>query len=957
MKMIKLSGLCRLTALALLAFIPAGGRADTLYATRGNSLFQFNSALGAGSQSTITNFPGSATTTVAVDSHGNIFVATGGNDSTDWGDIYEITTNGMHTVATGLYQPQSLAVDSRGNLFELDGYTDSGQNINECINTGGTLSSTPVTFASEEDVIGPGYPLNALAFDSAGDLFVASGYGTYKFTNNAGTLSSVATLFSSDDSFSLAFDSSGNLFLGSYGIVEYVNAAGTLSSTPVTVYDGGYAYGMAFDSHDNLFVSDIAGSGNLYELTNNAGTLSSTPGILIGGFYASSLAFLPVAPPSKLYVAGDESIYSFAPPAGSASERTVASSLPFEPAGMAVDGQGNLFASDGNSSIYEIPKNGVPVVFASGLNDPTGLAFDTNGDLFESDMGSFSLNEFINTAGTLSSTPTPLPIFDYGDILVFDHSGDLFVQDSGSVLEYANIGGTLSIYPEEPPFSVDGIPSGLVFDANGDLFISYPDGDYNEPPYTGVILEFANNNSTAWYNGSVLSSTPITIASGNVAGLTCDPSGNLYEVDGDTGNVYEIANNNGIISSSPTLYAGGLGATCETMNSGVQTAAASKPNLYVGVAMSETDPAPNAPAVFGFNSTNGAATKTLVAYVGCCNYPLGSLAFDNSGNLFVSDTSTVFELTNNAGTLSSTQIEVDEEGNQLGCGGGVAFDFSGNLFVGDFNYAGVNKFTPAGGGVWNNFPLGDPNPFLNGAGYAYSLAFDNNRANLFAAGAFGPEGTALVEFGNLGAPIYQTSHLVFPASQYGIAPQGLAVDRNGNLYVGESGVFGGEPGTGNIVEYTNTPSGVSTNETLFASGLSNVTGLAFDASGNLFESDGNSGNVYEFINTDGVLSSTPILFASGLGDVTGLAFAPGAPVPPQLTITFYGPTTSILSGSVPASVVLSWPSSAAGFELQTNGSLALPNWADYDGTVQSNQGTNSVTIKPLIGNLFFRLKQ
>ena len=94
-----------------------------------------------------------------------------------------------------------------------------------------------------------------------------------------------------------------------------------------------------------------------------------------------------------------------------------------------------------------------------------------------------------------------------------------------------------------------------------------------------------------------------------------------------------------------------------------------------------------------------------------------------------------------------------------------------------------------------------------------------------------------------------------------------------------------------------------------------------------------------------------------MGDVTGLAFAPGTPVPPQLTITYYGPTTSIVSGSTPASVVLSWPSSAAGFVLQTNGSLSLPNWADYGGAVQSSQGTNSVTITPLTEDLYFRLIQ
>ena len=948
-----------LIALALLAFGPPGARADTLYATWGNGLYRFNSAVGAGSQSTITNIFGSVTTAVTVDSHGNVFLATGGNFSTDFGDIYEITTNGlMHTVATGLNYPASLAVDSQGDVFEVDANGDN-TSINEFINTGGILSSTPVTFGTDD-----GDLVNSLAFDSQGDLFAVDEEGIYEFTNNAGTLSTNATYFSPYGSFlaSLAFDSNGDLFFGEggyYGIFEFINTAGTLSPYPVLLSGDSLAYGLAFDSHGNLFITD-ENDGNIYEFTNNAGTLSSTPTIFASGLYASGLAFLPVAPPPKLYVAGEESsypytssIYSFAPPAGGGSQQTIASGLSFEPAGMAVDSQGNLFASDGVSAIYEIPKNGVPVAFASGLNEPTGLAFDTNGDLFELDNGSFSVNEFTNNAGTLSSIPTLFPVFAYGKILVFDHSGDLFVQESGYIAEYPNNRGTLSTQSITPPFPVDGIPSGLVFDANGDLFIGYPDGDYDEPPYNGVILEFVNNNSAAWYNGGVLSSTPITIATVNVADLACDSNGNLYEVDGDDGNVYEFANNAGTLSSTRTLYASGLGATCEAINLGVQTTVAPQPNLYVGVANAENGVS-SSPAVFGFNSTNGASTKTFVAYVGCCNLPLGSLAFDNNGNLFVSDTSTVFELTNSAGTLSSTEVEVNEQGNQLGCGGGVAFDDSGNLFVGDYNYSGVNKFTPASGGVWNNFPLGDPNPFLGGAGYAYSLAFDNNRANLFAAGAFGPEGSGLVEFGNLGAPIYQTSHLVFPASSYGIAPQGLAMDRNGNLFVGESGVFSGEAGTGYIVEYTNTPSGVSTNETLFANGLSNVTGLAFDASGNLFESDGNSGNVYEFINSGGVLSPTPILFASGLGDVTGISIYI-APVAPPLNIAYFGPTTSVIAGPLPAEVVVSWPSSATGWELQTNGNLSMPNWANYGGTVQDNQGTNSVTFAPPTGNLFFRL--
>ena len=51
--------------------------------------------------------------------------------------------------------------------------------------------------------------------------------------------------------------------------------------------------------------------------------------------------------------------------------------------------------------------------------------------------------------------------------------------------------------------------------------------------------------------------------------------------------------------------------------------------------------------------------------------------------------------------------------------------------------------------------------------------------------------------------------------------------------------------------------------------------------------------------------------------------------------------------------VISWPSSATGWTLQTNSNLATGNWGNYLGQIVNN----SVTNAPLKGNLFFRLKQ
>ena len=82
------------------------------------------------------------------------------------------------------------------------------------------------------------------------------------------------------------------------------------------------------------------------------------------------------------------------------------------------------------------------------------------------------------------------------------------------------------------------------------------------------------------------------------------------------------------------------------------------------------------------------------------------------------------------------------------------------------------------------------------------------------------------------------------------------------------------------------------------------------------------------------------------GGFWSLIAAVQTPGLPNLTITFVGPN----------SVVVSWPNTGS-YTLQTNNNLTTSSWLGYDGTINTVNGTNSVTISPPTGNLFFRLKQ
>jgi hypothetical protein len=57
------------------------------------------------------------------------------------------------------------------------------------------------------------------------------------------------------------------------------------------------------------------------------------------------------------------------------------------------------------------------------------------------------------------------------------------------------------------------------------------------------------------------------------------------------------------------------------------------------------------------------------------------------------------------------------------------------------------------------------------------------------------------------------------------------------------------------------------------------------------------------------------------------------------------------------SVIVSWPNTGS-YTLQTNNNLVTaPGWNAYGGTVNTSSGTNSITISPPTGKLFFRLSQ
>jgi hypothetical protein len=91
------------------------------------------------------------------------------------------------------------------------------------------------------------------------------------------------------------------------------------------------------------------------------------------------------------------------------------------------------------------------------------------------------------------------------------------------------------------------------------------------------------------------------------------------------------------------------------------------------------------------------------------------------------------------------------------------------------------------------------------------------------------------------------------------------------------------------------------------------------------------------------MTNSQYSLTGGFWSVITVVQTPGAPL---LTITF---------NSQLSTVAISWPSSATDFVLQQNSDLNSANWINTGLLITTNGMTESVTISPSTGNLFFRL--
>jgi sugar lactone lactonase YvrE len=330
-----------------------------------------------------------------------------------------------------------------------------------------------------------------------------------------------------------------------------------------------------------------------------------------------------------------------------------------------------------------------------------------------------------------------------------------------------------------------------------------------------------------------------------------------------------------------TVYAGTVTGGTATVSAGATATAsvsyARRPGSGALWVVNSNAPTSLAYSAAQLAASTSAAPATAVGTGG------GVLAaFDASGNLWVANanSSTVVAFTASqlgASGSPTPAVTLSANAGSLNSPAWLAFDASGNLWVANFNNSTVVAFTAS-----QLASTGSPTPAVTLSATAGSLNFPVGLAfdatgKLWVSNAIGNTVVAFTasQFAASGSP---TPAVTLSASSGSLNyPSGLAFDASGNLWV--SNAFGNT-----LVAFSPSQLAASSSPTpavtlsATAGSLLNPSGLAFDASGDLWVANVGNTTVVAFAASQLVTSGAPTpnvtVSGSSLSNPAGLAFDP-----------------------------------------------------------------------------------
>ena len=308
--------------------------------------------------STASLFSGSTPSSVAVDGAGNVYASVSSSGTYSIVESLGGSASSLVTLASGLTaMPTSLAVDPTGNIFYLNG-SAAIQEL-AVTNAGSTNTYTATTLSYVPITMGAANPV-ALAVDPTGNLFVAD--------NQSGTDSLYKLSLSAFATYGPAVCNSAATAATPLlpSLCQSV-AYGYNSAMPaqLSLLSAGVVNALAVDSSGNIYISDATNS-KILELTpgvdSRLGISDYIANMPLSGISATGLA---TDAAGDLYVQTGSGVTMY-PQSGLASAGVTVYASESSPAGIAVDGSGNLYNVDSSvSSVQQVQRLQTTVDFQS----------------------------------------------------------------------------------------------------------------------------------------------------------------------------------------------------------------------------------------------------------------------------------------------------------------------------------------------------------------------------------------------------------------------------------------------------------------------------------------------------------------------------------------------------------------------------------------------------------------
>jgi len=203
----------------------------------------------------------------------------------------------------------------------------------------------------------------------------------------------------------MAFDKAGNLFVANFndGTIMKFTPGGVSS---VFAQTGSWGiYGLAFDAAGNLYAADC--NFNTIEKITPGGVCS----VFANTYRPWALAFDSTG---DLYATGpyNNTIMRFTPDGVGSTFAHAGLAFPW---GLAFDNLGNLYVGNqSGNTIEKFTVDGSPSLFAkTGLSAPQGLAIDSAGDLYAANFSTMAIEKFSPAGNDLGvfATTSAMPYF------------------------------------------------------------------------------------------------------------------------------------------------------------------------------------------------------------------------------------------------------------------------------------------------------------------------------------------------------------------------------------------------------------------------------------------------------------------------------------------------------------------------------------------------------------------